>query len=327
MARNFKKALLYEALQLSLAALGAAHCLVDSITHRYQPVPSSVPPPQLKDGYAVQYFGDGAYLITDGSGYISLFVATTVGGILVDAPPYNWPQASHNVKTIAHEFTKEELIIAKDPNRPPPDVTFTGDYTLRLGNQTLELSWKGLGPIHDPGNIFIWAPRQKILMLVDMVFPGWVPFWGMALTQSTRDYLSIHDQILAYPFDHYIGGHGKSGDRTDVTNNRDYIADVLANCRTAILANCRTAILASATNNTEVGVSQIVPPFLTVNPNNAWGEFMLYYTRVAELCYNLTTPQWENKLAGQDVFSFSHAFKAVGDMSLEYGVLGPFGVI
>lgn len=354
MTRNIKKALLYGAIQLSLAALSAAHCLVDdSITQRYRPVPSSALPPSLnKDGYAVQHFGDGAYLITDGSGYISLFVATTAGGILVDAPPtighkLQWAIGNitseplryliyshshgdhiggaylfanqHSVKTIAHEFTKTELVTAKDPNRPPPDITFTGDYTLHLGNQTLELSWKGLGPIHDPGNIFIWAPRQKVLMLVDMVFPGWVPFYSMALTQSTRDYLSIHDEILAYPFDHYIGGHGRSGDRTDVINNRDYIADVLA--------NCRTAILASATNNTEVGVSQIVPPFLAVNPNNAWGEFMLYYTRVAELCYNLTTPQWENKLAGQDVFGFSHAFKAVGDMRLEYDVLGPFGVM
>lgn len=355
MAHNIKKTLLYGAMQLCFAALSAAHCLVDdSITQHYQPVPSAVLPlPLNNDGYAVQYFGDGAYLITDGSGYVSFFVATTAGGILVDAPPtighklqwaignitseplryliYSHSHGDHiggaylftnqpHLKTIAHEFTKTELVTAKDPNRPPPDITFTGDYTLRLGNQTLELSWKGLGPIHDPGNIFIWAPRQKVLMLVDMVFPGWVPFYSMALSQSTRDYLSIHDQILAYPFVHYIGGHqGKSGDRTDVINNRDYVADVLA--------NCRTAILASATNNTEVGVSQIVPPFLAVNPNNAWGEFMLYYTRVAELCYNLTTPQWENKLAGQDVFGFSHAFKAVGDLRLEYDILGPFGVV
>jgi glyoxylase-like metal-dependent hydrolase (beta-lactamase superfamily II) len=354
MAHYLKKALYWAAL-LSFAASTAAHCLAeDSITQQYQLVPSSVLPLSLnKDGYAVQYFGDGAYLITDGSGYVSFFLASTEGGILVDAPPtigrkLQWAIGNitsaplryliyshshgdhiggaylfankHGIKTIAHDFTKTELVTAKDPNRPIPDMTFSGDYTLRLGNQTLELSWKGLGPIHDPGNIFIWAPLQKVLMLVDMVFPGWVPFYGMALTQSTRDYLSIHDQILAYPFDHYIGGHqGKSGDRNDVINNRDYIADVLT--------NCRTAILASATNNTEVGVNQIVPPFLAVNPNNAWGEFMLYYTRVAELCYNLTTPQWEKKLAGQDVFGFSHAFKAVGDLRLEYDILGPFGVM
>lgn len=228
MARNLKKAFLFGALQLSLATLSAAHCFIDdSITQRYQPVPNSaLPPVPNQDGYAVQYFGDGAYLITDGSGYISFFLVTTAGGILVDAPPtighklqwaignitseplrylvYSHSHGDHiggaylftkqkNVKTIAHEFTKTELVTANDPNRPPPDITFSGDYTLHLGNQTLELSWKGLGPIHDPGNIFIWAPLQKVLMLVDMVFPGWVPFYAMALTQSTRDYLAIHD--------------------------------------------------------------------------------------------------------------------------------------
>ncbi|KAL6892005.1 beta-lactamase-like protein [Trichoderma evansii] len=332
MAHRLKMAL-WGAMLLCFTASTTAHCLVeDSITQLYQPVPSAVLPlPLNKDGYAVQYFGDGAYLITDGSGYVSFFLASTEGGILVDAPPTighklrwaigNTTRAPLRYLIYSHSHGDHtELATAKDPNRPPPDITFTADYTVRLGNQTLELSWKGLGPIHDPGNIFIWAPRQKVLMLVDMVFPGWVPFYGMALTQSTRDYLSIHDQILTYPFDHYIGGHqGKSGVRTDVINNRDYIADVLA--------NCHTAILASATNNTEVGVNQIVPPFLAANPNNAWGEFMLYYTRVAELCYNLATPQWEHRLAGQDVFGFSHAFKAVGDLRLEYDILGLFGVM
>jgi hypothetical protein len=60
--------------------------------------------------------------------------------------------------------------------------------------------------------------------LIDMVFPCRVPFCAMALSQSSGDDLAIDDRILAYPFDHYIGGHqGRSGDRQDVINNRDYV--------------------------------------------------------------------------------------------------------
>lgn len=352
---QFAKNFLRVTALLSFTLSAHAHCVAsDSITQQFEPVPSDVLPLPLNSaGYAIQDFGAGAYLITDGSGYTNFFLASTGGGILIDAPPtighklqwaignitdkplkylvYSHSHGDHiggaylfannkGVTTIAHDNTKSELESANDPNRPVPHVSFSKDYTIRLGNQTLELSWKGLGPIHDPGNIFIWAPNQKVLMVVDMVFPGWVPFYGMALTQSSRGYLEVHTPILAYPFDHYIGGHqGKSGNRQDVINNRDYVSDVLN--------NCRTAVLESATSDPEVGVNQIVPPFLAVNPNNAWGEFDLYYTRVAERCYNLTTEQWDGRLAGQDVFGFSHAFKAVGDTRLEYDILGPFGVM
>ena len=61
-----------------------------------------------------------------------------------------------------------------DPNRPIPQKTFKDTYTLRSGNQTLELSYKGAN--HLEGNIFIFVPAQKVLMLVDVIYPGWTPF-------------------------------------------------------------------------------------------------------------------------------------------------------
>ena len=57
---------------------------------------------------------------------------------------------------------------------PIPTVTFTKNYTLQIGNQSLKLDYYGVN--HLPGNIYIYAPKQKVLMLVDVVFPGWVPF-------------------------------------------------------------------------------------------------------------------------------------------------------
>jgi glyoxylase-like metal-dependent hydrolase (beta-lactamase superfamily II) len=54
---------------------------------------------------------------------------------------------------IAHDETKRLLVRANDPARPVPTVSFKDKYTLKLGSQTLELSYHGNA--HEPGNIFI----------------------------------------------------------------------------------------------------------------------------------------------------------------------------
>ena len=69
---------------------------------------------------------------------------------------------------IAHEETAAQLERSNDPDRafpygvfvggsgvPIPTVTFSDNFTLEVGNQTLELSY--MGPAHEPGNIFIYA--------------------------------------------------------------------------------------------------------------------------------------------------------------------------
>ena len=130
-----------------------------------------------------------------------MFLVTGEGVIAVDAPPsigQNYLKAieevtdepithviySHTHKDhigaasmfpddatiIAHKWTCAKLELSEDPNRPVPTVTFEDNYTLEVGNQKLELEYHG--PIHVPGNIFIYAPQQKVLMLVDVIFPG-----------------------------------------------------------------------------------------------------------------------------------------------------------
>ena len=56
------------------------------------------------------------------------------------------------------------------------------NYTLQIGNKTLQLDY--YGDNHLPGNIFIYAPKQKVLMLVDVIFPGWVPFPYLAVVKD-----------------------------------------------------------------------------------------------------------------------------------------------
>ena len=128
--------------------------------------------PQDK-GYLVQELGNNLYFLTNGA-YNTMFMVTDEGVIAVDAPPaigdnylkaiaevtdkpvkyvvYSHSHADHigaanifpdNATYIAHADTAAQLRIANDSNRPVPTVTFTDNYELNSGNQSLSLDYYG----------------------------------------------------------------------------------------------------------------------------------------------------------------------------------------
>lgn len=161
----------------------------------YNPVPEfAVGLPLNSDGYRIEDFGKGAYMITNGY-YQAMALVSTKGVIMVDAPPsigqnllyavgnithlpithqvYSHSHTDHNgasflygnVTRIGHRLTRDYLALANDPYRPLPDKTFSDEMTLTVGNQTLQL--KNRGPNHSPDNTYIYAPAQKVLVLID----------------------------------------------------------------------------------------------------------------------------------------------------------------
>jgi glyoxylase-like metal-dependent hydrolase (beta-lactamase superfamily II) len=67
----------------------------------------------------------------------------------------------------------------QDPNRPPPTKTFTGEYVLTLGGTEIKLIEAPGG--HTPGDIFMYLPEKRVVMVVDIIYPGWVPFRSFAV--------------------------------------------------------------------------------------------------------------------------------------------------
>ena len=193
-------------------------------------------------GYLVEEIRDGLFWVTEGA-YNTIFLVTDEGVIAVDAPPTigkNYLKAISEVtdKPITHViyshahidhigaagmFPKNAVIIAQQETAaelqraktvatnasmvpPIPTETFSNNYTLQIGNQTLQLDYYGNN--HLPGNIFIYAPKQKVLMLVDIIFPGWVPFPYLAVSKDIAGYIKAHDIVLNnYDFDTFVGGH------------------------------------------------------------------------------------------------------------------------
>lgn len=271
-------------------------------------------------GYLVEEIRDGLYWVTDGA-YQGMFLVTGEGVIVVDAPPsigqkylnaiadvtdetithviYSHSHSDHigaanlfpeDATIISHKWTAEQLKLRDDPNRPIPSVTFEDNYTLEVGNQILKLEYHG--PIHDPGNIFIYAPQQKVLMLVDVIFPGWVPFKDLAMAEDVPFFLYAHDKILEYDFDTFIGGHlTRLGTIDDVKIQKEYFEDIQKN---AGIANQRVDFMAIGQ---EVGFE------------NLWLVFQIYADKVTQQCTDATVPDWIDRLGGADLFTYDHCWK------------------
>ena len=286
------------------------------------PLPETARGPQIdfSKGYLVEEIRDELYWVTDGA-YQAMFLTTGQGVIAVDAPPsigQNYLKAiaevteepvthviyshTHNdhvgsmsifpddATYISHQEIADTLAERNDPNRPVPSVTFESKYTLEVGNQKLELEYDG--PIHEPGNIFIYAPQQKVLMLVDVVFPGWTPFKDLAMAQDVPEFLVAHDKILEYDFDTYIGGHlTRLGTAEDVQIQKEYFQDIQAS---ASKANQEVSFMAIGQ---EVGFE------------NPWLVFQIYADSITQQCTDEIVLKWLDRLGGIDLFTYDHCWK------------------
>lgn len=284
------------------------------------PEASMGPQIDYSKGYLAEEIKDGLYWITDGA-YQAMFLTTGEGVIVVDAPPsigQNYLKAiaevtdepithviyshTHNdhvgamsmfpddVVYIAHQEIADTLSKRNDPNRPMPTVTFEDKYTLEVGNQKLELSY--YGPMHESGNIFIYAPNQKVLMLVDVVFPGWTPFKDLAMAQDVTEFLAAHDKVLEYDFDTFIGGHlTRLGTVEDVQIQKEYFQDIQDS---AAKANQQVSFM---TIGQEIGFS------------NPWLVFQIYADQITQQCTDEVVPKWIDRLGGVDLFTYDHCWK------------------
>ena len=288
---------------------------------RYLDVPPSAQGPTIDPakGYRTERLGDGLYMVTDGA-YQSMFMTYERGVVVVDAPPsyaarlrqaiadvsakpithlvYSHYHSDHIGGTrtlggepiiIAHRETNRLLERAADADRPVAAVTFDDHYRLEVGSQVLELSYHGVA--HAPGNIFIHAPKQRTLMVVDVIFPGWMPWRRFAVAQDVPGYFAQVETISGWSFDTLVGGHvGRTGTPADVLTQRAFMHDL----KTAAQAALKTTVPAEGMAASDRG--------------NPWAVFDHYIDRVAVSCVNQLTPKWSHRLAAYDVYIWDQCY-------------------
>jgi glyoxylase-like metal-dependent hydrolase (beta-lactamase superfamily II) len=206
--------------------------------------------------YQVDALAPGVYAFRAGF-YTSLFVATPEGVIATDPispavaqlykraireitrEPVRYVIYSHDhtdhiaggavfrdtARFVAQENAVARIRARHNPAIVPPDVTFRDDYTLTLGGTTVRLLY--FGDNHSPSNVAILLPAERILMFVDMVYPGSVPFRDLPGT-DVRSFLATLPRIRALDFQTLVYGHGPAGTREWVDRYAAYFDDLIA---------------------------------------------------------------------------------------------------
>jgi glyoxylase-like metal-dependent hydrolase (beta-lactamase superfamily II) len=311
--------------------------MTDLAHPRYAPIPATAKGPKLSDeGYVLEEIEDRLFWLGDGF-YQMMFLVTDEGVLAVDAPPtlghnirrairrvttadvrhavYSHSHADHvgamviyeNAQLYAQEQAARLLARDADPNRPAPSRTFADSMTVEVGGELLQLDYHG--PNHSPGNAYIYAPKQKTLMLVDVIFPGWVPFACLAVSQDIPAWLDAPAKALSYPFETFVGGHlTKLGTRADVAVHQEFMEELKNECERAI------------------DTFDLTPVFADADPANPWEIFRRYFDGVCARVEDALVPRWRERLGGVDVFTDLNAFTMVESLRLDYGRLGPLGI-
>ena len=270
-------------------------------------------------GFAVDEVADDVFVVTDGL-YQAMFAVTEAGTVVFDAPPslgerlldaiaattdtpvthlvYSHSHIDHvgsanlfgdDVERVASAATQMKLFRFDDEGRPDADTVFARDHRLSVGGLPIDLVAGGSG--HEPGNLFIHLPTRRVLMAVDLVFPGWVPFTNLGMAEDVGEFVEHHDELLAYDFDVFVGGHvGRAGSREDVEIAAEYAQDLVRLADEARGAVDFGAIAART------------------GYDNKWLLVKTYMDEVSDRCARQMLAKWGQRLGGADVSTPGHCW-------------------
>jgi glyoxylase-like metal-dependent hydrolase (beta-lactamase superfamily II) len=281
-----------------------------------------------KLGYAVKEMGGGVYVISD-NGWQSAFLVTNEGVIVFDAPAsfgksipsaiakitdkpikmliYSHIHKDHiggaaafkdikDLKIVATDGVAEFLKQQNDPNRPIPNEVFGAKKTITMGGKTVELTRHFYHSFE--GDLFIYVPQAKFMMAVDCVTPGYAPFQGFDITENFGEYMKVFDDLMAYDFDKFTGGHlTATGTKDDVVITKEFTMDVYNTVKRIHNNLDQRAVIAEAAK--------------TIGYDNEFLLFKVVLDRVARDSAADLQPRWINRLAGVDVWMDSQIRTAI----------------
>jgi glyoxylase-like metal-dependent hydrolase (beta-lactamase superfamily II) len=286
--------------------------------------------------YTVEELKDGVYHVTK-TNYNSMFVVTSNSVVVFDAPGIYILDAIKNVTTkpISHfiythihrdhawataailsgfpharivgtEASKVRLVALADPNRPVPTDVFTTSLDLTVGGVLLQLRTMPDVP-HLGGELHVYLPATKTLMLVDLAFPRWVPFYNLGFATNIEAIPGAYAIALSYDFDYYIGGHvGRWAVRSDIEEQLTYFNSVVENAKGA-----RAALPLASELNLAIGT------VYRDAPNNIWLASKVAHDKIANYCAKGVIDQWKGVLGAVDVMAFNHCWMVIEHLNVK----------
>jgi cyclase len=108
----------------------------------------------------------------------------------------------------------------------PPDKTFEGELTLKVGDKMVHLI--EVGPAHTQGDTLVHIPADRIVFTGDILFIGGHPIiWA----GPTSNWLRACDRILAMDVETIVPGHGPITDKKGVAEIKGYFEYIFDEAR------------------------------------------------------------------------------------------------
>jgi glyoxylase-like metal-dependent hydrolase (beta-lactamase superfamily II) len=102
-----------------------------------------------------------------------------------------------------------------------PSIAF--EQTMKLYRRDREIHLLYLGRAHTEGDVFVYLPREKVVITGDAVI-GWTPFMGDGYPE---DWVGTLDRLAELDFTHIIMGHGEPAGRDWLRTFRGYVHDMV----------------------------------------------------------------------------------------------------
>jgi glyoxylase-like metal-dependent hydrolase (beta-lactamase superfamily II) len=191
----------------------------------------------------------------------------------------------------------------KDSRRPVPQHCYTGNFSLSDYGVTAY----AIGDAHSFGNRAIYVAKSKVLMYIDIVFPGWTMFRDLAQAEFSPAFYEAHDKILSFDFKIYVGGHlTRLGNRHDVLVQKEYVHDLMENGKYAL-------------DRINWGLAATAGTFDPNSPNylNYWYLWSLVQGDIVNICNQRTLDKWDGKLGAVDLWTETHCFRVIESLQID----------
>jgi hypothetical protein len=142
-------------------------------------------------------------------------------------------------------------------------------------------------------------------MLVDVVYPGWVPFKNLGIVQDVPGYIAAHERALEYDFDTLMAGHvDRAGTRQDVEQSLRFVRDLQDTAR-----------------RVSIGL-----PFRTyaasVTPRDQWALYDGYQRELVRRYVAELLPRWSPVLKGCDNYLPDDCWQMIEALSVDFSPKG-----
>ena len=131
------------------------------------------------------------------------------------------PEFPEAIDIFAHENARENLRKSNQTGARLPSATLNGGLTFHRGRE-VKIGYAGRG--HTDGDLYVWLPKESVLIAGDLVFNGYIGFMRDGYASDWADTLG---KLIELKPQTVVPGHGKIADVNAIKIFRTYIWDFI----------------------------------------------------------------------------------------------------